>query len=569
MLRFLVERVGLGCLLGLLVLGVSGRLSDAVAMPPYIDEASGKPPSPKMAAAIDLYNQMRHSFAERGINQPGGGLAAGAKVTGTFNVLALCVDFPDKSGTVSATELDTLVFNNAHGSVRDFYSENSYGALIITTINLPSTIGWQQVSQNYSYYVNGSYGLGAYPNNSQKMVEELVDLVDPLVSFANYDNDGDGFVDGLIIMHAGRGAEYSASTSDMWSHKWGIMPRIKDGKYVSSYSVQPEYWSTPGDITIGVYAHETGHLFGLPDLYDTDGSSRGLGRWSLMSGGAWNGSVGNSPAHLDAWCKAQVGFLTPTVVDSNITGASIPDVETHAHAYRLWSDGTLGSEYFLLENRQRTGYDAGLPSSGLLIWHIDDTQYSNANEWYPGHTASGHYWVALQQADGLWQMEKNTSYGDGGDPFPGSGAKTTFSAATTPNSNSYSGAATYVTVTNISASGPTMTCDFQVSLSAGILDDNDQGHIRYTMGLSNSPNPFNPSTIMTFTSEAGGPVTLMVYDILGRHVNTLFSGDAASGVHQLTWNGDDESGRPVASGVYFGRLAGAKGSVVRKMVLMR
>lgn len=538
-------------------------------MPPYADEASGKPRSPKMAAAIELYNQMRRSFAERGIDQPGGGLVAGTHVTGTFNVLALCVDFPDKSGTVPATELDTLVFNNAHGSVRDFYSENSYGALTITTVNLPSTIGWQQVSQNYSYYVNGSYGLGAYPHNSQKMVEELVDLVDPLVSFANYDNDGDGFVDGLIIMHAGRGAEYSASTSDMWSHKWGIMPRLKDGKYVSSYSVQPEYWNNPGDITIGVYAHEAGHLFGLPDLYDTDGSSRGLGRWSLMSGGAWNGSIGNSPAHLDPWCKAQVGFLIPTNVDSNVIGATVPSVETQATAYRLWSDGTMGAEYFLLENRQRTGYDASLPSAGILIWHVDETKNSNANEWYPGHTSSGNYLVALEQADGLWQIDKNTSYGDGADPFPGSSAKTTFSAATTPNSNAYAGTATYVTVTNISASGPTMTCDFQVSLTAGVLDDNDLGHLSYTMGLSNFPNPFNPSTVMSFTSDGSELVTLVIFDVLGRQVKTLDVGELTAGLHQVRWNGDDESGRPVASGVYFGRLAGPRGSVVRKMVLMR
>ena len=116
-----------------------------------------------------------------------------------------------------------------------------------------------------------------------------------------------------MIIHSGPGAEFTGNVNDIWSHKWGITPQSRDGVLISSYAIMPEYWSTPGDITIGVFAHELGHVFGLPDLYDRDGSSRGVGRWSLMATGAWNGSLGNSPAHLDAWCKVQLGFVTPIV----------------------------------------------------------------------------------------------------------------------------------------------------------------------------------------------------------------------------------------------------------------
>ena len=130
--------------------------------------------------------------------------------------------------------------------------------------------------------MNNAYGLGAYPNNTQKLCEDLVDLVDPLVDFSDYDNDNNGYVDGLVLIHPGRGAEFSGSTSDIWSHKWGISPRNRDGVNIMNYSIQPEYWNAPGDITIGVYAHEIGHLFGLPDLYDTDNSSKGIGKWSTI-----------------------------------------------------------------------------------------------------------------------------------------------------------------------------------------------------------------------------------------------------------------------------------------------
>jgi hypothetical protein len=286
-----------------------------------------------------------------------------------------------------------------------------------------------------------------------------------------------------------------------------------------------------------------------------------------MATGAWNGTLGNSPAYMDAWCRTQLGFVTPTNVTSNTSGVSIPAIETTPTIFRLWADGTMGNEYFLLENRQKTGYDAQLPSSGLLIWHIDDTKGSNSAEWYPGHTSSGNYWVALEQSDNLYQLEQNSSYGDNGDPYPGSGNHTTFSAATTPNSNAYSGAPTYVTVTNISPSSATMTCDFNVSIIADVNNGEDWQSGAHAVNLTNSPNPFNPSTTLRFSSD-GGPVTLAIFDILGRHVNTLFNGNADPGIHQVTWNGDDASGRPLASGVYFGRLASAKGVKVHKMVLL-
>ena len=568
MTRRAISRFVLGCCLAILALGASGHLFEADAMPPYLDD-DGKPSGPVMAAAIDKYNELRASFAERGICTPGGGLAAGAQVAGNFNVLAICADHPDKVSSVAATAFDNLVFGVASGSVRHFYQEMSYGTLTIVTVNLPSTLGWQRLSTNYSTYVNNAYGLGGYPNNTQKLCEDLVDLVNPLVDFSDYDNDGNGYVDGLVLIHPGRGAEFSGSTADIWSHKWGISPRLRDGVNISAYSIQPEYWNAPGDITIGVYAHEIGHLFGLPDLYDTDNSSRGIGKWSLMSGGSWNGTLGNSPAHMDAWCKSEVGWLTPTNVTGNMSGAVIPRSMDNPTAFRLWDNGAVGNQYYLIENRQKVGYDATLPGSGLCIWHIDETKTNNTKEWYPGHTATGNYWVALEQADGLWDMDKNVDQGDTGDPFPGATNKTTFSAASSPSSDAYNGTQTFVTVTNISASANTMTCDFQISLVADVFDGDGDVPDEYDVTLSNSPNPFNASTIVEFTTAGSADATLLVYDILGRKVVTLHAGELPAGRQILQWNGANEEGAPVASGVYFARLEGAGNPLIRKMVVMK
>jgi immune inhibitor A len=117
--------------------------------------------------------------------------------------------------------------------------------------------------------------------------------------------------------------------------------------------------------------------------------------------------------------------------------------------------GNPGSEYFLVENRQRTGFDDHLPAGGLLIWHIDDAQQGNTDE--------THYEVGLVQADGLKQLEKNVNRGDGGDVYPGTSGNRTFNATSTPNSRNYAGANTWVSLINISPPGETMTATMAVT----------------------------------------------------------------------------------------------------------
>ena len=383
--------------------------------------------------------------------------------TGNWRALVILVQFSDKSSQANATYFDNLLFSQNTGTLCDYYNKVSYGNLDIVTLNLPSSIGWLTAPQPYSYYVNAQNGEGSYPHNSQKLVEDIVNLVDPQIDFSQYDNDGDGYVDALFIVHSGSGADYTGNNNDMWSHSWVTnTPQNLDGVKVYHYSIEPEFWQNPGDMTCGVFAHEMGHsVFGLPDLYDTDYSSYGLGNWSLMAGGSWNGNLGSSPAFPDAWSHIRMGYLTPTVVSTNISGQLINNVENIPEVYFLQTS-QCGTEYFLVENRQQISYDTYLPGNGIFIYHIDDAVNNNNNEWYPGHTSSGHYRVALEQANGLWNLEHKSGLGDNGDTYPGFSESKIFNSWTIPDSKTYNLTVTGIEVSKISSSSLIMSADFKL-----------------------------------------------------------------------------------------------------------
>jgi immune inhibitor A len=489
-------------------------------------------------------------------------------LAGNQNILTIMVNFSDKPSQTNAVSFDTLIYLNRTGTVNNYYREVSYNALIIATVNLPSSLDWRQAPNTYPYYVNNQNGIGSYPHNTQKLVEDLVDLVDSLVDFSQYDNDKDGTVDGLIVVHSGPGAEYTGQNSDIWSHQWGIIPRLKDGVYISTYSIEPEYWDAPGDMTCGVYCHELGHVFGLPDFYDIDYTSEGVGSWSLMAAGSWNGTLGNSPAHLDPYCRIQLGFVTPNVPALNLSTASLLAVESDRTIYKLWTNGSPLDEYYLLENRQQTGYDTYLPGSGLLLWHVDESTSDNTDEWWPDCGRTAHYKIALVQADDQWQLEHGINQGDDGDPFPGATDNRSFGSSSAPNSNSYSGAATNVVLANISNSGYEMTADISVSSSQAI-EERAAIIPGQAALLPNYPNPFNSQTDIRFELKKDALAEISIFDIRGAKVKQLFAGRLQAGIHQAVWEGLDESGKKASSGVYFYQLSLNGERICKKMSLLK
>lgn len=549
-------------------------ITTALSAPPQPDAlqqmVEGKKEIPYYLEHIDEIHQKGICQPERLLITKGsqGGRLLSSTPT-PFRVLAILVKFSDHNSSVSATFFDSLVFSANGSTVRNYFSEISYLQIDLVTVNLPSSLGWLTAPQTYTYYVNGTNGIGSYPNNTQKLVEDMVDQIDPLVNFSQYDNNGDGKVDCLLLIHSGTGAEVSFNNNDIWSHKWAISPRLKDGVLISSYTVQPEFWYNPGDMTIGVYSHELGHGFGLPDLYDTDQSSKGVGKWCLMSYGCWNGpsGLGSSPSHPCAWSRIEMGFASSINVTSNTNNVAIDNVEENGTIYRLWTSGNTGNEYFLIENRQKTGSDSYIPRAGLLIWHIDDLKTSNTQEWYPGQLNSNHYKVALEQADDSFDLEHNRDQGDGYDVFPGLGNNTSFDAVSLPNSDSYLNGISFVGVQNISAVGDVINANLVVGFSAGIGDESTLPNA-YEL-QQNFPNPFNPRTTIGFTLPKSSRVQLEIFNLKGELTAMLVDDKFSAGSYAIVWDGRDRSGDNAASGIYFYRLVTDEGALSKKMLLIK
>ncbi len=372
-----------------------------------------------------------------------------APVVGVRKALVLLVDFSDFNSTQSQSHFDDLFFSLGNNSLRDYYREVSYNQLNVTgeVSGRGPTTGWYRVPQSKSYYTNNNYGFGAYPGNAQKLVEDVINLAAPYVNFADYDNSGDGKVESLVVICAGIGAEQSGNKSDIWSHKWSIAPKVVDGVTIDRYFMAPENGK------VGVMCHELGHLLmGWPDLYDTDYSSRGTGKWDLMAGGSWNNG-GNTPAHPTAWCKVKAGWINPAVVFNAAQTVTIKPYATDKAVYKLPINSTSSKEYFLLSNRKKQGFDAYLPGEGLIVEHIDDTRTNNSDE--------DHYLVDIEQGDGLRELNKNINSGNAGDAYP-SGSNNDFTNTTTPNSKSYAGIDSKISVTDIAKSGANITAKINV-----------------------------------------------------------------------------------------------------------
>jgi len=444
---------------------------------------------------------------------PGPGVQAGPPKSGTVNVPVLLIKFPDKANIKTNANIQSNLFGGGAtgpGDLKDYYKEISYNGLTLSSG--PGGIpNWVTANNNRSYY--NTY------DRVRGLVTEAIQKADAAgFNFAPYDNDSDGSVDAVVVVYAGCGPDVGALCTDlppdaMWPHQWTLAaPVTVDGKQASVYTIQPELlWSTTIR-TIGVFAHELGHTFGLPDLYDTvpggtSSDAQGIGHWGLMGTGSWTSNTpgtenGESPAHMSAWEKWFMGWVSPILLQGSTNNSSIPQVETTSTVSQLlsnpnggdWRFGSSGTgEYFLVENRQQTGFDQGLDGCGLLIWHVDESR--------PGdNTANGdetHKLVDLEEADGLNDLDNMTNRGDAGDPYRGSSNNTTFSDASTPSSNLYSGVASGASVSDISAgcTNP-MTADLsapspRANGKIAFVSFRDDNYEIYVM----TPNGGNPTNL--------------------------------------------------------------------------
>jgi M6 family metalloprotease-like protein len=369
------------------------------------------------------------------------------------------------------------------GSVRDFYQEVSYGQLDLQSTVIP----WVTLPQSESYYANGESGLT--PRIAES-IRGALEEADRTVDFRDFDRDGDGWIDAITFLHSGFGAEWGGIDQDgvsladrIWSHRWSITTWTSaEGVKVSDYHISPSLWGTSGRQIgrIGVICHETGHFFGMPDLYDTSqvDPGEGAGSWCLMAN-SWGFDQSQLyPPHPSGWCKMRLGWLTPQVIDSAGTyqvlasEAKLGNESSTPQLYMVTA-GFPEGEYLLIENRQPVGFDAGIPPGqggrgGLAVWHIDELKGHNDHAGWPGQAGwpsnDRHYMVALLQADGRYDLEQSgQGRGDGDDVFR-AGHVSRIDAGSIPSTMAYQSGVISRTghaIRNISASSTTMTFEFQ------------------------------------------------------------------------------------------------------------
>ena len=429
---------------------------------------------------------------------PPKGFASPKTNNDTGDLITILINFTDTGASYAVAHYNNLIYNASNStSMWSYYNETSYG-----NYNLTGSVvneSWYASAQNMSHYGGNGNGCTIYNLDSTSywgttdhqnacifmLVREALTLANADINFSTYDSDSDNVLedDELVIMvvHTGNDEASSAAANDIWSHKWTIYGSGWNGSgndvgyntsslVLDGVRLSKQYGDTGNGITavgytmlaenspVGTFAHEFGHALGLPDLYKTSSpTATRVGDWDIMDSGSWNNN-GHTPAHFSAWSKYFLGWVDPTIVTSGLINATLTQTETSSTGVYMIINSTLTagelpdsgtSEYFLVENRQKVGFDASLPGNGVLIWHIDNSVGSiNSNN---VNNNNSHKRVDLEQADAT---DPSSNDGDAGDPW--SNNATGFNSTSSPNSSFYNNTASNATVKLITASATTM-----------------------------------------------------------------------------------------------------------------
>ena len=412
-----------------------------------------------------------------------------APTTGTVKIPVILINFSDRSTMYTNAQFDQLIFGNypalaPNGSMKDYYNEVSYQQLTLTG----SVLGWYTSAHGHDYY--GQNDANGQDFDPRALVTEAVLAADPFVDFSQFDNDSDGFVDMVIVVHQGRGEEESGVPTDIWSHQWSLnyLGLLVDGVRVSQYTLQPEKYQSQMT-AIGVIAHETGHAFGLPDLYDYSNATNGIGRWGIMGSGSWNylSQPGDCPAHFCAWSKKDLGWLTVDSVNG-YSGSKTLLPSVTSKTVLKYANPSDALEYFLMENRKLAGFDRGLPGAGMLLLHVDDKVDNNdLGAW-------SHKRVDVEEADGLNHLDTKANSGDAGDVFPGASNNTAFNDTSNPNAKWYNGSNSALQITQIQKTGDQISMNFTAPVSTYSLTVQTAPFSSMDISIAGSPY-LSPKTV--------------------------------------------------------------------------
>ena len=400
-------------------------------------------------------------------------------------VLAIKIDFSDQPGQRPGAAFDQYLFADEGVSLKTYYKEVSYGQMDIQ----PGPIGgvvpkgnqWIRAQNPMSYYGEGQINV----RRSQELVREACAAVDDMVDFSAYDRDGDGVVDHVFIIHSGDDQASTVEMNDIWSILAKDINILLDGVLVSTAVLVGEEPSFDKP-HLGIYFHEFFHDFGAPDVYGGNFTGPRDHKWGLMGQfGPYQGEIidgigdGLQPSHISGYLKwdfdarpenGRIGWIQPIEIKENVSKLLIPSFELPPHDNKLFkidipekiNQFGESTEFFLIENRYRESgalFDTGLPESGILIWHIDETNVrppgtidAASQVWLEDPNDPKHFGISPADPDTI-DIRTVTD----GAAYSADDNETSFTPATQPNSNANDGSISKISITNIGFEGQEMT----------------------------------------------------------------------------------------------------------------
>jgi M6 family metalloprotease-like protein len=426
----------------------------------------------------------------------GASAAATAAVSGTLRYPTLLplfsnTDTPD-SALMDPAAVQSELWGTAPAppySVTTYYQEISGGLLTVTGTVLPPI----RLAQTDTFFEGGPECQGLCASSRiPELIDSLLVHADSTVDFAQFADSATDTVPAIVILDPQVGGEcyqlYPPAINSIWAHRfslsgWGGAPFVTHDSLngrpvvIDDYIIQggqgggagaPYPGCTPGVLApIGIVAHETGHLFGLPDLYDTFSSTEGVGRWDLMGSG--NEQKPWRPAHMSAWSLATLGWVTEVPITASQTDTAQP-IETGRTAYLVPLADSGPNEFFVLENRQPIGSDSMLYGPGLMIYHLDTLLMQQR---LADNTVNALWPHALAVEEAAGDTGLDCTYpalcndrGDAGDPFPGSAGNAVFGPGTRPAALTNAGGFAGLMIDSIAQLAPFGAMRFRVTFGA-------------------------------------------------------------------------------------------------------
>ena len=390
---------------------------------------------------------------------------------------------------------------DATGSVREYFVDNSMGQFKPTfDVFGPITL------KNARRY----YGSGDETRACEMVIEAVQDL-DESVNFRNYDHNNDGYVDSIYVIYAGYGEADGGPEESVWPYSWELETEGKrlqvDGVKINMYGCSNELdYRFKQPTGIGTFTHEFAHVMGLPDLYNTENYSdySTPQNWSLLDQGNYNNNS-HTPAAFSAFERYSLGWMMDFEI-VNSGDYELHNVTTSNKAY-LMTSNEKKEEFYLLENRQKEGWDYYIPGHGMIVWHVDfvphQWDYNTVNN------NPKHQYVRLVRSNNNYTG--SASYNDAA--FPGLKKVTEFSFETEPKLESWNHTPLNVTSISNIVEDKDGVIHFHATVAREYNDSGVDDSFMAPDAISISGN--------SFRMEGDG--SCQVFDLTGRAVGILTS----------------------------------------------